>query len=98
MRKADVMAALRRHEPELRRLGVVRLALFGSMRRDEAGPDSDIDLVAFYAPGRLDFRSFFGAKHLIEDTLGRRVDFTTPDALHAMIRDRVLASAEPVFS
>ena len=38
------LAVIRRHEAELRRLGVVRLSLFGSTARGEAGAGSDVDV------------------------------------------------------
>ncbi|MDH5259025.1 MAG: nucleotidyltransferase domain-containing protein, partial [Gammaproteobacteria bacterium] len=46
MKKDNVLETLTRLKPELvKRFGVTRLALFGSTVRDEAGPDSDIDIV-----------------------------------------------------
>jgi predicted nucleotidyltransferase len=41
-----VLRILRQHERELRAQGVVRLRLFGSIARGEAGPESDVDLLA----------------------------------------------------
>jgi predicted nucleotidyltransferase len=45
----DVLIA---SEPEIRALGVSRLALFGSVLRDQARPDSDVDLLVQFTPGR----------------------------------------------
>ena len=46
MRKSEVLALLREHKPVLaERFGVGDLALFGSIVRDEAGPDSDVDIL-----------------------------------------------------
>jgi predicted nucleotidyltransferase len=57
MDRASIIAALRAHEPELRRAGVASLSLFGSAARDEAGTGSDVDLVLRldedFAPGGL---------------------------------------------
>jgi len=77
---------------------IKRLALFGSVLRDDFGPESDVDvLVEFHAghvPG-LNFvsieREFSGLLH------GRRVDMVTPKFLNARIRDQVLSSAEPLY-
>ena len=44
MTRTDAIERLRTHRPELRRLGVDRLYLFGSVARDEARDDSDVDL------------------------------------------------------
>jgi uncharacterized protein with HEPN domain/predicted nucleotidyltransferase len=52
----------------LRRLGVKSLAVFGSVARGEAGPDSDVDLmIEFSGPATYD--SYTDVKSLIEDTL-----------------------------
>ncbi|MBV8456670.1 MAG: nucleotidyltransferase domain-containing protein [Acetobacteraceae bacterium] len=45
MSRAEVIAILRAHEPELRTAGVVSLSLFGSVARGEAQAGSDIDVV-----------------------------------------------------
>lgn len=44
MTRTDVISALKRHEAELKRLGVEHLFLFGSVARNDAADDSDIDL------------------------------------------------------
>jgi uncharacterized protein len=44
MSREQILATLRAHEQALKDAGVVRLSLFGSAARDEAGPDSDIDI------------------------------------------------------
>lgn len=45
MRRDEVIAKLRAHEPELKAAGVVSLSVFGSVARGEERPDSDIDVV-----------------------------------------------------
>ena len=62
MRRDDALAIIKAHAPELRKLGVVRLSLFGSTARDEASDSSDIDVAVrleeipsgFATLGRLD--------------------------------------------
>jgi hypothetical protein len=46
MDRDRVLATLRPHESDLKRAGIVRLSLFGSVVRGDAGPDSDLDLLA----------------------------------------------------
>jgi uncharacterized protein len=53
MQREDVIARLKEHEAELRRLGVEHLYLFGSTARDEAGDDSDVDLFFDHPEGSL---------------------------------------------
>ena len=91
--KDEALALLREHKPVLaERFGVLDLALFGSTVRDEASPDSDVDiLVTFERPLRS--KQYFGALHYLEDMLDRRVDFITDRALRAEVRPYVEAEA-----
>nr|WP_314526280.1 nucleotidyltransferase domain-containing protein [uncultured Brevundimonas sp.] len=45
MTRAELLAKLRDLKPWLEQQGVVNMRLFGSYARDEAGPDSDVDLL-----------------------------------------------------
>ncbi len=86
MDRATVLGLLRRSKPELqRRFGVVRLALFGSMARDQSRADSDADvLVAFDGPA--DSRRYFGLQFYLEDLLGCSVDLVTEQALRPQLK------------
>ena len=87
----DTLALLREHKPALaERFGVVDIALFGSTARDEASPESDIDiLVRFDGPTQP--KRYFGACSYLEDLLGRPVDLVTHDALRSEFRPYVEA-------
>jgi uncharacterized protein len=52
--RKEAIARLKRHEAELKALGVDHLYLFGSTARDEAGADSDIDLFSITRRGKSD--------------------------------------------
>jgi predicted nucleotidyltransferase len=84
-------------EPEIRALGVRRLALFGSVLRDEARPDSDVDLLVQFVPGLKTFDHFLALCDLLEERLGRRVELVTTEALSPFIGPRILAKAEDVL-
>ncbi len=67
------------------RFGVTSLAVFGSAARDEAGADSDIDvLVDFPEPPTFD--RYMDLKFHLEDLLGRRVDLVTRRGLRERVR------------
>jgi predicted nucleotidyltransferase len=91
--RQEVLSTLRAQQAVLHaRFGVTSLALFGSVARDEAGQDSDVDLlVEFDRPVGL-FRFMELQSHL-EDLLRCGVDLGTPQSLKPRIRDRVLAEA-----
>lgn len=84
-------------EAEIRALGVQRLALFGSVLRGEAGPDSDVDLLVQFAPGTKTFEHFLALSDLLEERLGRRVELGTTEALSPFIGPRILADAQDVL-
>jgi len=75
MKKDEVIATLRAHEPELRAAGVVRRSLFGSTVRNEARADSDIDLLAAFDEAHgLSLLDMIGIENRLADLLGQAVD------------------------
>jgi predicted nucleotidyltransferase len=92
-----VRRQIRKAESDLRLLGVRRLALFGSVQRDEAGTASDVDLLLEFEPGRKSYDSFLAISDLLEQLLGRRVELVTTDALSPFIGPHILAEAEEVL-
>jgi predicted nucleotidyltransferase len=84
-------------ESEIRALGVARLALFGSVLRGDARPDSDVDLLVQFSPGAKTFDRFLALSELLEERLGRRVELVTTEALSPFIGPRILAEAQDVL-
>ena len=94
--REDLLRRLAEQGPAVRALGVHRLALFGSFARDEARSGSDVDFLVEFAPGRKTFDNFVALATLLEDTLQRRVELVTPEALSPYIGPRILAEAQNV--
>ena len=87
MRCEDVLAVLKSHEPELRRRGVARAALFGSTARDEAGPDSDIDIMVEIDPAsRLSLWDYSGIVLFLQDLFDGKVDVANREGLKPYVR------------
>jgi len=87
-----IVAELRQHQADLAEHGVARLAVFGSVARGEATPESDVDLlVAFGRPVGL--FGLVGLKEYLQGLLGRPVDLTTENGLRPAMRERVLREA-----
>src|SRR5512138_4000802 len=82
-----------------RRHQVRRLALFGSVLRDDFRPDSDVDVLVEFAP-----ESHAGLFELarmeaeLAELVGRKVDLRTPAELSRYFRDEVLATAEVQYA
>ena len=89
MRRGDVTRTLDQHREVLReRFGVTSIRLFGSVARDEASPDSDIDiLVDFETPSTL--FGFFRLRGYLEDLLASTVDLVTETGLKNQAREHV---------
>jgi len=80
-----------------RRNHIRRLALFGSILRDDFGPDSDVDvLVEFEPDARIGF-AFISIQDELSELLGRRVDLLTPGSIRAAYRDEILSTAKDVY-
>lgn len=71
-----------------------KLALFGSVLREDFRPDSDIDVLVEFEPGRAPGLRFFALENELSELMGRKVDLNTPGFLSPYFRGRVLAEAE----
>jgi predicted nucleotidyltransferase len=80
-----------------RRHGIRRLALFGSVLRGDAGPDSDVDILVEFEPGRTPGLRFIAIQEELSTLLGRNVDLTTPGFLSPHFRDRVVREALSLY-
>ncbi len=78
-----------------RRYGVRRLRIFGSIRRHEGRPDSDLDLLVEWGPDRKPL-AWLQMPIELRKVLGRNVDLVALDAVHWAIRPQVDAEAVPV--
>jgi predicted nucleotidyltransferase len=100
MRKADALSILRANASALQAIGVAHLALFGSVARDEAGADSDIDLVISGPPERpMTLVRMARAQEALERLLGRKVDLIAAQGLAQApeMRARIAADLAPAF-
>ena len=98
MRRDEVIARLKQTEPALRAFGVAALYLFGSHARDDARPDSDIDVFVDPATGRaFGFLPFMDAFETIQHAVGENVDYGTRKGLHPLLRPDIEREAVRIF-
>jgi len=95
--RQEITDRIRGLTPELRSLGVARLALFGSFVRDSQHAGSDVDLLIEFAPGCKSYDNFSAACDLLEEELGRRVELVTIESLSPFIGPKILREAKDVF-
>ncbi|KMO19034.1 nucleotidyltransferase family protein [Methylobacterium platani] len=99
MDRDEALAHLKAIEPDLRALGVGSLSIYGSVARDEARPDSDLDILvepgsdAFY-----DLRNYMGVYDRLSAAFpGLSIGYSTRAGLSGHIRAQVDREAVRVF-
>jgi predicted nucleotidyltransferase len=99
MNRAEVIAKLKRVEPALRAHGVGALYLFGSYGRDEADPQSDLDV--FVDPANEEFYgldNYMGVYEKLQRAFpGTEIGYSTRDSLSKYVRRDVEREAIRVF-
>lgn len=92
----DILKSNREHILRIAaRHGARNLRIFGSVVRDEAGPNSDVDFLVDMDPG-CSLMDMGGLLMDLQDLLGRKVDIVEPEGLYWVIRDRALKEAIPL--
>jgi len=92
--KKDILNALDQNRSRLSALGVRRIGLFGSYVRGEQRPDSDIDLLVEFEPGRKTFDAFMELSFLLEEILQHKVELVTVESLSPYLAPHILKEVE----
>ena len=82
--------------PILRKYGVIKASLFGSIVRGENIDQSDIDLLV-ELPETASLLELASLKMDLEERLGKKVDVLTYDSLHPLLKDKILHEQEAVL-
>jgi predicted nucleotidyltransferase len=86
----QALNSLRAHEPQLRDLGALHLGIFGSVARNESGPDSDIDvLIEIDSSKRLGVFEYARLKLYINELLNGAADIANAQTLKPLLRDSI---------
>lgn len=75
--------------PILKEEGAIRAALFGSVAREEADEDSDVDILVDLPRGKSLF-DLAGLKIRLEESLGREVDLVTYNSIYPKLKEYIL--------
>lgn len=97
IRREEVISKLRRHEIELKGLGVERLYLFGSIARDQATESSGVDLFFDCEKERSGAFNLTDVKQCAAAILGGRIGVVTREGLDKLLRRHIEATAVRVF-
>ena len=81
-----------------RRNHIRKLAFFGSVLRDDFGPESDVDILVEFEDGHVPGLRFFALQDELTRLMGRKVDLQTPGFLSRYFRKEVLAQAQVQYA
>ena len=92
--RESVLRKIEDNLPEIReRFGIDTLGVFGSVSRGEDGPDSDVDILYLFNPGRGGMHDMSMLKDYLEVLFGREVDLVSIKYISPFIREYVIADA-----
>lgn len=97
LQREEVLQILTAHQQEFRKLGVKSLALFGSVARNEARFDSDVDLLIETDIEKLSAWGLADIRHQLQRLLNREIDLANPNLLKPRIREQILQEAIPIL-
>jgi uncharacterized protein len=96
-----VSAAIKIPEQEIavfcKKHHITKMALFGSVLRDDFGPESDVDVLVEFDPRNNPGLEYFDIQDRLSDLIGRRVDLVTYMGLSKYIRNKVLREAQTIY-
>ena len=97
MTRDEVIAKLRAHRAELEAMRVTSVALFGSVARGEAGPESDVDILVEVG-GSTTYFDLARLERRVAEILQSKVDLLTREELHPALKDRIIREVVDAWS
>jgi len=94
--RRKIISSIKKSKARLVSLGVKSIGLFGSFVREQAGQESDVDLLVEFDSGKKTYDNFIDTCFLLEELLGRRVELVTKDSLSPYIKPYIMKEVEYV--
>jgi predicted nucleotidyltransferase len=80
----------------LERYGAKKIAIFGSYARDEAKPESDIDILVDFSE-RKSLLDLVGIEQELSDVLGLKADLVTEKSISPYLIDKIKREMEVIY-
>ena len=90
----EIIEKLSRNRDEIKKFGVTKLGIFGSVVRGEATDESDIDFLVQLE--NETFRSYMGLIFFLEELLGRKIDLVIQHTIKERLKDKILREVQYV--
>ena len=88
-----IMVQIKKAKPALKKIGVGRMAVFGSYSKGNSHKNSDVDLLVHFDKNKKTFSAYMETKMLMEKRLGRKVDLVTIESVKPLISKEIKKSA-----
>lgn len=99
MTRPEIQVSPKTLEQFCKRYRVRRLALFGSVLRDDFGSESDIDILVVFEPGaKVSFMTLGRMQRELSVIFERKVDLVPQEGLKPAIREAVITSSQEVYA
>jgi predicted nucleotidyltransferase len=94
--KDRIIRLIRESKTRLNSLGVESIGLFGSFAKGNASPQSDVDILVGFDPGKKTYDNFIDICFLLEELFGRKVELVTTESISPYIGPYILKEVEYV--
>jgi predicted nucleotidyltransferase len=95
--KDRIIHLIRESKARLNSLGVESIGLFGSFAKGNASPQSDVDILVEFDPGKKTYDNFIDTCFLLDELFGRKVELVTAESLSPYIKPYVIKEVEYVL-
>ena len=92
--KTEITSQLTSNLSAMKKFGIERIGLFGSVVRGEAKGESDIDILVEFKKGQEKFSNLMGLYFYLQNLLGRKIDLVTRESLSAYLAPHILKEVE----
>jgi len=89
----NAIGLIRSNLARIRTYGVKRVALFGSVAREEARADSDVDILVEFEKGKKTFDNYMDLKFFLESLFGMKVDLVVTETIKPDLKRSIMDGA-----
>ncbi len=90
----EILKQIQKNMDEIKRLGVIKIGLFGSFIKDEQKKGSDIDILVEFERDKKTFDNYMDLKFFLENLFDRKVDLVISEALKPNLKSSILESVK----
>ena len=94
LEKSYIFTSIESNRSAIKRFGVEKLGLFGSVARNDHTHDSDLDFVVSFTQGKKSYNNYIELCYFLEDLFHTKVDLLTYDSLEGNTKKKILSEVE----